>query len=323
MPSLPRLVIYATARRLNTFREVRRKARATGFAVKLMAYETAARRRRLPAGSAIFTDFERMSPPWLEVAATLRARTLEAGGPVLNDPARFLPRAALLRALQAEGINRFGCWLPALGERPERFPCFLRTGWAHRGVLGDLLQNAQEAEAALEAALKAGHTLSDLMFIEYAGLAREGGVFRKRAAYAVAGEVVPALTVSQRHWVAKSGEVGAASAAQYAADEAEMHAYPHVQTVRRVMALAGQQFGRVDFGLTEGGVAVFELNTNPYIRFGSGHPDPERVKTQEGVEARLMQSLHALAEQGRGAPAPDLAGAFGWRGLMKLSPKMP
>ncbi|QDC08718.1 hypothetical protein FHY55_05460 [Oceanicola sp. D3] len=323
MPGLPRLVIYATARRLNTFREIRAKAPKAGFKVKLMGYEAAARRGRLPAGSAIFTDFERMSPPWLEVAATLRARAAATGAPVLNNPARFLPRAALLKALQRASVNRFGCWLPLLGERPERFPCFLRTGWAHRGVIGDLLEDAAMADAALEAALEAGHTLHDLMFIEYAGLAREGGVFRKRAAYAVEGEVTPALTVSQRHWVAKSGELGAASAAQYAADEAEMHAYPHNEMVRRVMDLAGQQFGRVDFGLTEEGVAVFELNTNPYIRFGTGHPDPERVKTQEGIERRLMESLAGLAARGTGAPPAQLKGAFGWRARLKMSPKMP
>ncbi|SIN77945.1 hypothetical protein [Vannielia litorea] len=323
MPRLPRLVIYATGRRLNTFREIRAKAPKAGFRVKLMGYEAAARAWRLPAGSAVFTDFERMSPPWLEVAATLRARTAETGAPVLNDPARFMPRAALLKALQREGINRFGCWLPVLGERPERFPCFLRTGWAHRGVIGDLLETPDQADAALTAALAAGHALADLMFIEYAGLAREGGVFRKRAAYAVQGDVVPALTVSQRHWVAKSGEVGAASAAQYAADEAEMHAYPHAEVVRRVMALAGQDFGRVDFGLADSGIAVFELNTNPYIRFGTGHPDPERVKTQAGVELRLMERLRQLAAEGTGARAPRLTGAFGWRGRLKMSPKMP
>lgn len=323
MKRLPRLVLYATQRRLNTFREIRAKAVKAGFRLKLVGYEQAARAWRLPAGSAIFTDFERMSPPWLEVAATLRARTVQSGVPVLNDPARFLPRGALLRVLQREGVNRFGCWMPALGERPERFPCFLRTGWAHRGVIGDLLEDAGQAEAALEAALAAGHTLSDLLFIEYAGLAREGGVFRKRAAYAVAGEVVPALTVSQRHWVAKSGEVGAASAEQYAQDEAEMHAYPHEAMVRRVMALAGQDFGRVDFGLTKQGAAVFELNTNPYIRFGTTHPDPERVKTQAGIEARLMERLRVLAERGAGAEAPRLSGAFGWRGRLKISPKMP
>ncbi|MCO6381102.1 hypothetical protein [Oceanicola sp. 502str15] len=323
MPGLPRLVIYATTRRLNTFREIRAKAPKAGFRVKLIGYEAAARRMRLPAGSAIFTDFERMSPPWLEVAAALRARAAGSGAPVLNDPSRFLPRGALLRALGRAGINRFGCWLPVLGERPERFPCFLRTGWAHRGVIGDLLHSAEAAQAALEAALEAGHTLSDLLFVEYAGLAREDGIFRKRAAYGLRDEVIPALTVSQRHWVAKSGEVGLASAAQYGADAGEMTDYPHADTVRRVMALAGQSFGRVDFGLTAEGVAVFELNTNPYIRFGTGHPDPQRAGTQREIEARLMASLARLAAEGTGAEAPRLAGAFGWRGRLRLTPKMP
>lgn len=323
MPALPRLTIFATTKRLNTFRQVRQRARAFGFRARLIGYEQAVRRQRLPGGTALFTDFERMAPPWLEAAALLRARVAETGAPVLNDPARFLPRAALLRALHREGINRFGCWLPVLGEAPERFPVFLRTGWAHRGVIGDLLESPEAAAAALEAALAAGHGLGDLMFIEYAGLEREGAVFRKRAAYGVAGQVVPAATVSHGHWVAKQGTKGAATDAQYAQDRAAMADYPWEALVRRVMAVAGQDFGRVDFGLTAEGPAVFELNTNPYIRRSYKHPNADRLAGEEQTEARLMAALADQAARGADAPPVSLKGAFGWRGRLRMLPKMP
>ena len=323
MPKLPRLTIYGAPRKLWTFKQVRRRARHFGFHAEVLDYERAVHRRRLPAGAAIFTDFERLAPPWLEIAGVLRGRVAATGAPVLNDPARFLPRAALIRKLFREGVNGYTCWLPVLGEVPERFPVFLRTGWAHRGVFSDLLESAEAAQEALEAALAAGHVLSDLVFIEYAGLTREGGVFRKRAAYGVAGEVVPAVTVTDPNWVAKTGTKGAASAEQYAADLADLDAYPYGDVVRRVMEIAGQDFGRVDFGLTQSGVAVFELNTNPQIVRGSSHPDANRMAAEARMEIMLMERLADLARRGEGAPPAELTGAITWRGRWKKAPKMP
>lgn len=311
MPALPRLLIFTTRQRRNTFRAMRAGAGRHGYRIELIGYEQAVRRWHLPGGAAIFTDFERMSPPWLEVAARLHARLKAAGAPVLNDPTRFLPRAALLKALHREGINRFTCWLPALGEVPERFPVFLRTLWAHRGVIGDLLEGPDAAAAALKSALEEGHTLSDLAFIEYTGVAEQNGVFRKLSGYGVGDAIIPGLTVSDHHWVAKSGVEGAAGAEAYAADHAALEPWPHDGLVRRVMAVTGMEFGRVDFAASQSGHAVFELNTNPYIRAVRNHPDPNRLKTSAWIETRLHESLADLARQGAGTGRIDLRAAFG------------
>ncbi|MGR3323431.1 MAG: hypothetical protein ACU0DK_16040 [Pseudooceanicola sp.] len=324
MRDTPRLVMLTTAQYRTTFREMRRRAPRHGYRISLLSYEAAVRRRFLPAGAAILTDFERLSPGWLELAARLRVRITATGAPVLNDPARFLPRAAFLRRLHAAGLNRFTCHLPALGERPDRFPVFLRTMAAHRGVIGDLLHDGEAAEAALEAALEAGHTLSDLAFVEYADTrADEAGVYRKQSAYVIGDHVVPGPTVSERHWVAKDGTRGASSAEFYADELAALDAYPHEGLARRVRDLCGMGFGRLDFAADRAGAAVFEWNTNPYIRFPGRHPDPSRRRTEAEIERRLHTALRDFAETGAGAPPPDLRGVFGWRGRLRLSPKMP
>lgn len=322
MASLPLLIFFLRKPFRNTLREMRENAPRFGYRIKIFSYERLGR-WPLPAGAAVFTDFERLAPWELEMVSVLRARIGETGAPVLNDPAKFLPRGALLKVLHREGVNSFGCALPAQGERPARFPVFLRTMAAHRGVIGDLLHSAEEVEAALESAVAAGYPISDLIFVDYAPLEKEGGVFRKRAGFGIGGTVVPAPTVSDHHWVAKSGVKGAAGAAEYAADYAELEDWPHRALVARVMALSGMDYGRVDFALTPQGPAVFELNTNPQIRRGLEHPYENRVATCRWIDARLHEALAEIAHRGAGAGRADLHGVIGPGGKLKKAAKLP
>ncbi len=263
-----------------------------GVALERWSYHELLSAKRLPRAVWILTDFDRVHPWILEVAGRLHDRLVAAGCPVLNDPRLALGRAALLRQLHKAGINRFTCWLPALGERPVRFPVFLRTLAAHRGVLTDVLPDAEAAESALAMAISQGHPLSDLAFIEYAAEpAGENGTFRKHACYIVGDRIVRALTVTDASWVAKNGILGGATAAEYASDRAEMDAYPHEALMRQVFALAGTRFGRIDFGMVEGRPQIYELNTNPYIAFDSNHPSTDRMETQSIIRERLIDAL--------------------------------
>lgn len=263
-----------------------------GVALERWSYCRFLSAKRLPFAVWILTDFDRVHPWILEVAGRFYDRLVAAGCPVLNDPRLALGRAALLRQLHAQGINRFTCWLPALGERPARFPVFLRTLAAHRGVLTDLLPDAPAAEAALALAIRQGHPLADLAFIEYAAEPEgESGVFRKHACHIVGDRIVRALTVTDASWVAKNGVLGAATAAEYASDRAEMDAYPHEALMRRVFALTGTRFGRIDFGMVDGHPQIYELNTNPYIAFDGNHPNADRMATQSIIRTRLVNAL--------------------------------
>ena len=263
-----------------------------GVALERWSYNRFLNAKRLPWAVWILTDFDRVHPWIQEMAGRMHDRLVAAGCPVLNDPRLALGRAALLRQLHAEGINRFTCWLPSLGERPLRFPVFLRTLAAHRGVLTDLLPDAEAAERALADAIRGGHPLVDLAFIEYAAEPEgENGAFRKHACHIVGDRIVRALTVTDGSWVAKNGVMGAATAADYARDRAEMDAYPHEELMRRVFALTGTRFGRIDFGMVGGEPQIYELNTNPYVAFEANHPDTVRMETQSMLLNRLVDAL--------------------------------
>ena len=263
--------------------------------------------RRLPRATYILTDFDRLLPWHIELAGRLYCRLSSEGLKVLNDPRAFVPRWALLRQLHRAGINDFDCWLPAAGERPERFPAFLRTIHAHRGVESDLLHDASEAEAALQDALDRGRVLSDLVFVEFAAEpARVSGMFRKHACYGIGGEMIRALSVTESSWVAKAGTLGAASDADYSADLAAHRNDIHAPLMKRVFDLAGMDFGRVDYGIVGERPQIYELNTNPTIRWRGGHPNADR----SAAETLLRKSVvEALADLVPSEPGPHINAA--------------
>ncbi len=280
-----------------TFRSLPRFLSRSGVGSIRLSYELLFRLPCLPRGTYLFTDFDRLSPTELEITARVQERLRGAGLKVLNDPRRFLPRDALLKRLYREGVNRFTCHHPVFDECPDRFPVFLRTISGHRGVLSDLLQDPAAAKAALEAALDAGYPLRDLLFVEYAAeWDPETGGFHKHSAFKVGDRIIRANTVNEGSWMAKHGEPGMATPAQYRAERIEMDAFPHEEFVRRVFAAAGLDFGRIDFGIVDGRPQAYEVNSNPYMRYKVQHENADRCETIKMLQARLAGAIADLAE---------------------------
>ena len=301
----PRIVAVTTERHRATFRALAELLAEFGVRLERWGYPALFSAPSLPRAGYVLTDFDRLHPWQIELAGRLYRRLRGAGLAVLNDPCRFVPRVALLRRLQAAGINRFGVWLPAEGAMPDRFPVFLRTIHAHRGAESAIISDAEAAERALEKALERGRVLSDLAFVEYAAEPEAGsGLFRKHACYRVGDRLFRAATVTEADWVAKNGTVGAASDAHYAADLAEQSDYPHAALMARVFDLAGVQYGRVDFGIVAGQPQIYEVNTNPDIRFSEDHPNADRRTVITMIRAEMLEALAALPPSGPGAPVP-------------------
>ncbi len=291
----PHLISVTTAPHGRTLHTVELSLAARGIRHERWSYAELFSRWQLPRAVYILTDFDRLHPWQIEVAAKLRRRLLDRGLTVLNDPGRFVPRAALLKRLHREGINSFTCWLPVEGEIPKRYPAFLRTVHAHRGVESGLLHNETQALEALETALKNGRVLCDLVFVEYAAEAEpNSGKFRKHACYGVNGTMIRALTVTDDSWVAKNGTIGAATEQDYARDLTEQLSYPHTTLMKRVFELAGLEFGRIDYGIVGGRPEIYELNSNPNVHWGTSHPSQVRMEADRIISEQFLDALCAL-----------------------------
>ena len=298
-----RKLVYVTTRaHAYTFETWPALLRPRRVSVRLTSYENLLAAPRATRATYILTDFDRLSSSELEAAVHLHDALQAAGLPVLNDPRRFRPRASLLKHLHQLGINSYTCQLPAASEPPKRFPVFLRTIARHRGVLSELLPDLASCDEALSRALSEGYPLSDLVFVEYAAAPHpQTGAFQKLSAFRIGDRIIRANTVNDTHWMAKTGIMGLASAAQYHEERLEMASYPLRDYVMRVFEHANLDFGRLDFGHAGGRYEAYEINTNPYMKMALEHPNADRAAMLSIMQEQLIDALDAqCADLGNG-----------------------
>jgi hypothetical protein len=228
-------------------------------------------------GTHVFTDTDRLDVSGMEAAVAL-ARRVAAAGPgyaVANWPNFVLGRYELLRLLHDSGHNLFCCH--RMDERPQklRYPVFVRRERDHLGSATPLLHSARELAAALRRLLiEQGWRREDVLIVEFVETDRIEGHFAKYAAYCAYGEIHPANMVISTSWVAKADRV--ASEAAYAAEKVYLESNPHAARLAELFRLANIDYGRIDYGLKDGKIQVFEINTNPELISPAGWSDTER-----------------------------------------------
>lgn len=290
-------------------------------AFRRISYPALFARRSLPRGTYVFSDFDRLSPWQLEVAAGLYRQLAAAGCRVLNDPAKVRQRLALLKRLKRAGFNKFNAWTAEDMDLVDAYPVFIRTQAAHRGVLSDILETPEALGAALDAAVAAGHPQKDLMVVEYCAEPVAEDLFRKLSVYRAGDTMTAAPNVHERHWAAKYGELGVATQELYDEEHRFVVENPFGAQMRKAFDLAGVEYGRVDFGLVGGEPQVYEINTNPMISAASPHPVAIRNETGELAFRQLKAAIAALDTTSAG-PAVRIAKPplMGDRKLVRLVP---
>jgi len=271
------------------------------FDFRVLTYNRALRSRSLPRGTYLFGDVDRLGFWELELAARLHRVLAGAGLRVLNDPARVLQRFALLARLHHDGFNRFSVWRVEEPARPDRFPVFLRTQSAHRGVLSDLLHDAAEVEAAITQALNRGLPIRELMLVEYCAQPVGENLFRKLATLRVGDAMISTLCVHESKWTAKYGEQGVATGALYQDEYDIVDQNRHGESLRPAFDAAGIEYGRADFALVDGREQVYEINTNPMHGRMTEHPVALRLQTDALFHERLLGATEAIDSPSVGA----------------------
>lgn len=255
------------------------------------SYDRLFRSRRVPRGTWIFTDFDRLGFWELELAARAYRSLKTAGLTVLNDPAVACQRLTLLRRLNQQGFNRFGAWSVEAGEWPERYPVFLRAQSAHRGSFGGLLADRAALEDAISERIRRGVPRRELIAVEYCAEPLREGLFRKLAAYRVGPVMVPSLCVHQSSWVAKDGELGIAGEDHYEDEYRIVEEERYCTALRPAFEIGEIEFGRADFGIVGGQPQVYEINTNPTIGTLREHPFPIRLAADKLFQTKFAAAL--------------------------------
>jgi hypothetical protein len=289
-------------------------------------YDRLFRDRFAPQATHVFTDMERLGFWDLELAAALYLRMKNAGLRVLNNPALFKNRAALLRALHDSGLNDFNAYsVPEIADI-RRYPVFLRRQQDHRAPLTDLLANRSEAEAAVAAAIASGIPEQNLVLIEQLAEPVRPGLFRKLAAFRIGDQIVPHISVHDRTWLVKYGHKFDNIEDLYQEEHGFLQTNPFASHLMKAFQLAGIEYGRADFGHFGGRLQIFEINTNPHVATDTDHPSATRIASMTLAWEKYHEALHHL-DQPTGQPVriSDQKWRLSrtWRNLFARGRKLP
>jgi hypothetical protein len=232
---------------------------------RLLSYERLSKLRRLPAGSYIFSDLERLDPAATERAALAWNALAESRHDLrlLNHPIRSMRRFELLRHLHSKGVNDFAVRRLTDADLPGRLPVFIRDEGEHRGSLTPLLPAREAFAAAVEELVAAGRSRDDKLVIEYLDTADRDGIHHRYSAQIIGSRITPACLYFSRDWMVKNRDPRLAGEEFAAAEQRYLAANPHEAMIRPIFAMAGIEFGRMDYAVVDGKVQVFEINTNP------------------------------------------------------------
>lgn len=280
---------------------------------RLHTFEDLPDQRAFERGTWLFTNLDELQPPVLVLVEALRDALVEAGVTILNDPRRVLRRRALLETLHARGINRFRATGLDGDLEDLRYPVFVRRASDHLGPLSPLLHSRRELDRWIGKALVWGASPEDVLVVEFLDTSGPGGLYRKYGAFVLDGRIHPRSLNRSTAWMVKHGTTD--FTVDFQTEELEyVEDNPHRETLEEVVELAGVDYGRVDYGILDGRVQVWEVNLCPTIGRGarpSTTPMPEEVRA---IRRRAKERFYAgfaeawaavdVAPEGPPIPAP-------------------
>ena len=245
-----------------------------------------------PVGHYVFTDFDRLSSYELEsaccIASSLRSAAPEAN--IHNSPERVLERYPLLKRLHAEGLNQFSVSRYDAGERPHRYPVFIRLEDDCQGPDSPLIENEEAFDHAIRELQEKGKTPKRRIIVEFCAERDRDGYYRKYGAFNIAGKIIPQHILRSQGWNVKrsgleSDDLFAAEELAYARDN------PHAEILQKIFALAGIDFGRIDYGLVDGKIQTYEINSNATFPDFTDRQIDERDTRRNHVRQSVIEAI--------------------------------
>lgn len=236
--------------------------------VRILFYEDLTSLKYLPSGTYIFSDIERLSSAQTVQAHSVHAALKNNGMNVVNDPLNSMRRYELLRTLFEAGINEFNIYRPTECRKPLKYPVFIRSESDHEGSSDELVADPAALDAALLSYLKAGHSREDTVIEEFCDVSEDEGIFKKYSSFRIGDHIVPAHLDFAKKWMVKDRNIIEFTEEIIAQKKLYIASNPHREELMKIFELARIQYGRIDYGLKNGRIQVWEINTNP-LHFSS------------------------------------------------------
>ena len=199
---------------------------------------------------------------------------------------------SLNRLLYKKKINSFNCYSVIENTQPKQFPVFFKTEYEHKSPLSKLLKNQQELDQAISFFQQSYIPLDGMIITEYRLTPYRGEVFRRLSSYIISDHVSFAGTVHEKSWCVKYGAPALVGGAEYLEEQDMIRQSYYREEIQKIARLLNIEYGRVDFNVVDGNIAVYEINTNPSIvPFIANHANPIRNKNNRDIFEQYINNL--------------------------------
>jgi hypothetical protein len=207
----------------------------------------------------VFCDIDRCSDDELEDLKTVYLEIEKTGCQILNNPSNVMRRYQLLRGLYSDYTNDFQAYrlCDLLENQSIRFPVFLRNELEHDGPASELMTTYAQLEEAL-----ANDPPPNPLVCEYVDTSIKGH-YHKYGAFVLGEKIIPRHFFLSDSWNVKSGSGNIGHSQQLEMNFVMEN--PHEKELLWIAKYAHIDYGRIDYAITENGIQVFEINTNPTV----------------------------------------------------------
>ncbi|MGE0267494.1 MAG: hypothetical protein AB7S78_03410 [Candidatus Omnitrophota bacterium] len=256
-------------------------------------YQSLVRKKTFPKGLYIFSDLELLKGlPFRDSVLDIYRKLggLPDQYKILNNPNTTLSRYPLLRKLHDQGLNSFNVYRMDEDLSRARFPVFLRRADDHRGPQTGLLRSPQDLRAAVARLQSERENMDEWLVTEYCDVADSDGIFRKYSSFIMDGVIIPRHILFGNDWVLKYSKKDLTPS--FHSEEINfLENNPYQDQLLTIFKTAGIQYGRIDFGILEGRVQTWEINTNPMIISMSNLTDPNRLDIHQIFFKKFSDTL--------------------------------
>jgi hypothetical protein len=266
-----------------------------GDKLRLVPYDQLPFVRSVAPAAYVFADLERLGPAELAAVGRLGDLISTSLHPslVVNHPRCVLRRTDLLRTLWDRGINSYRVARSVDLDDDFPFPAFIRNPDNHNGPLTPILRNRDKHDEALGRLIAIGKRPDKLLTIQFRDTRGPDGFYRKYAAFRVGERIIPGHLLRSPNWVTKDSgpEPMRDEERAYLADN------PHRDALMAIFDLSGIGFGRIDYGLRDGRIEVWEINTNPVLIQQRGKYAPDKLPVKQALVDQLSDAFSNLADR--------------------------
>ncbi|WP_153559022.1 hypothetical protein [Roseimaritima sediminicola] len=308
------MIYFLTTKRHNyTIRKcLASRGAALADTIRPLCYGRLFLQKRYAPGTYIFSDLERLDTIATKRAADIQQRLRgDARFRVLNSPGETQLRFDLLRTLADRGINDFRAHRLNTHPRPTRFPVFIRGEDDHKGPLSPLLHDQAELERWGRRFERRRGGRRGKLVVEFCDVSDGDGVYRKYAAFKIGDQILPRHLFFASEWCVKGWE----HLEENYLDEEWRYLTedPHREQLRAIFDTAGIDFGRIDYGVCNGRLQVWEINTNPMLPVDYGDGGPRRARVQDWFDARFFAAMRRIDDREGQASLPGKRVVPLWR----------